>query len=217
MAILEFRDVGFDSGGHEILSGISFSVERGDFVILKGASGSGKSTLLKLINNLISATEGSILYKGKEIEEYDPIELRRKIAYCLQTPVLFEDYVRGDMEFVFDSRGSKYDEEKVLKLMSYLGMGKEYLNKEVVKLSGGEKQRLALVRSLLFKPEILLLDEVTSALDKTNSKVVEDCIKKLNDEGLTVFWISHQVEKHEKLANRVFTLDDGRLVKTEEI
>lgn len=67
MAILELRDVGFEVGGQRILEGLSFSIEKGDFVLLKGPSGSGKSTLLKLLNNLISSSEGSILYKGKEI------------------------------------------------------------------------------------------------------------------------------------------------------
>lgn len=215
MAILELRDVGFEVGGQRILEGLSFSIERGDFVLLKGPSGSGKSTLLKLLNNLISASEGSILYKGKEIESYDPIDLRREISYCLQTPVLFGDVVREDMEFVFKSRGQAYQEEKVSEVMEYFQLSEGYLDKEVMNLSGGEKQRLALVRSLLFMPEVLLLDEVTSALDETNASIVEGAIKLLNQKGITVIWISHQVKRHEPLANKIIGLKGGKLDEME--
>lgn len=215
MAILELRDVVFEVGGQRILDGLSFSIERGDFVLLKGPSGSGKSTLLKLLNNLISASEGSILYKGKEIESYDPIDLRREISYCLQTPVLFGEVVREDMEFVFKSRGQAYQEEKVSEVMEYFQLSEGYLDKEVMNLSGGEKQRLALVRSLLFMPEVLLLDEVTSALDETNASIVEGAIKLLNQKGITVIWISHQVKRHEPLANKIIGLKGGKLDEME--
>ena len=215
MAILELRDVGFEVGGQRILDGLSFSIERGDFVLLKGPSGSGKSTLLKLLNNLISASEGSILYKGMEIESYDPIDLRREISYCLQTPVLFGEVVREDMEFVFKSRGQAYQEEKVSEVMEYFQLSEGYLDKEVMNLSGGEKQRLALVRSLLFMPEVLLLDEVTSALDETNASIVEGAIKLLNQKGITVIWISHQVKRHEPLANKIIGLKGGKLDEME--
>ena len=215
MAILELRDVVFEVGGQRILDGLSFSIERGDFVLLKGPSGSGKSTLLKLLNNLISASEGSILYKGKEIEIYDPIDLRREISYCLQTPVLFGEVVREDMEFVFKSRGQAYQEEKVSEVMEYFQLSEGDLDKEVMNLSGGEKQRLALVRSLLFMPEVLLLDEVTSALDETNASIVEGAIKLLNQKGITVIWISHQVKRHEPLANKIIGLKGGKLDEME--
>lgn len=133
----------------------------------------------------------------------------------MQTPVLFGDVVREDMEFVFKSRGQAYQEEKVSEVMEYFQLSEGYLDKEVMNLSGGEKQRLALVRSLLFMPEVLLLDEVTSALDETNASIVEGAIKLLNQKGITVIWISHQVKRHEPLANKIIGLKGGKLDEME--
>ncbi len=91
----------------------------------------------------------------------------------------------------------------------------EFLAKEVKNLSGGEKQRLSLIRSLLFKPEILLLDEITAALDVENTKIVEKVIKSLNNEGITVLWVTHNPEQSRKLANKRITIENGRVKNIE--
>ncbi|MDO5026732.1 MAG: ATP-binding cassette domain-containing protein [Tissierellia bacterium] len=217
MEIVKFEKASFKDQDHEILSDISFSINEGDLVLLIGPSGSGKSTLLKLINNLISLTKGRILYRQRDIESYDPIKLRREISYCLQTPILFGKTVKDNMDFVFNSRGLAYDASRVREVMDCFEMDENYLDKEVINLSGGEKQRLALVRSILMPPKVLLLDEVTSALDEANASIVERGIKKLNDDGLTIIMISHQVERQKKLANRLIGLKDGKLDLEEEI
>lgn len=215
MAIIDIKNVGFQDGDQTILEGITFSVESGDFVLLAGPSGSGKSSLLKLINDLQSPSEGQILFHGKDIKDYSPIELRRSISYCLQTPIFFGEKVLDDMEFVFASRGQELDKTRMAQVMEFFKLDPSYLEKEVINLSGGEKQRLALVRSLIFKPEVLLLDEVTSALDEDNALILESAIQSLNRDGLTVIWISHQVDRHRKLANKLVSLEAGRLVGVE--
>lgn len=83
-------------------------------------------------------------------------------------------------------------------------------------LSGGEKQRIALIRNLLFKPEILLLDEVTSALDMENTEIVEDAISKLNKEGVTIVWVTHNLEQSRRNGNRIVTIENGE-IKSEEV
>jgi putative ABC transport system ATP-binding protein len=90
-----------------------------------------------------------------------------------------------------------------------------YLNKEVKILSGGEKQRIALIRALLFKPEILLLDEATSALDMENTASVQDVIASLNKEGVTILWVTHSPEQSRRYANRLMTIEEGKLKSME--
>lgn len=94
-------------------------------------------------------------------------------------------------------------------------MEEDYLNKNVKNLSGGEKQRIALIRSLLFKPEILLLDEITSALDVDNAIIVENVINSLNKEGIPVLWITHNPEQSRKYANKVLSIEAGKIKSLE--
>jgi putative ABC transport system ATP-binding protein len=90
-----------------------------------------------------------------------------------------------------------------------------YINHKVQNLSGGEKQRIALIRTLIFKPEVLLLDEVTSALDKENADIVENVIKKLNDTGTTILWITHNEKQSKKYANKLLTIENGNIKSLE--
>jgi putative ABC transport system ATP-binding protein len=213
--LLEFQNVSFDSEDKTILKNISVSIETGNFISIVGPSGSGKSTFLKLCSHLISPTNGSIIYKGKNVTDYNPTELRKSITYCFQTPYLFGDTVMENINFPFYIRNIKPDHKRVDELFSAFQMSTDFLNKDVKTLSGGEKQRIALIRSLLFKPEILLLDEVTSALDVDNTKIVENIITSLNKEGVTVLWITHNLEQSRKFANKLLTIEAGEIKSLE--
>lgn len=215
MSLIEFIDVSFESGNDKILDHISFIAENRDYISIVGPSGSGKSTLLKLCNHLISPTYGTILYNNKDLNEYEPTELRRKIIYCSQTPCLFPDTVIDNIKFPFQIRGLKTDMEKISKIFSMFKMSTDYLNKRVNVLSGGEKQRIALIRALLFKPEILLLDEVTSALDSENRKIVESIIASLNNEDTAIFWVTHSPEQSRKFANKLLFMEAGKIKSLE--
>lgn len=213
--LLEFQNVSFDSEDKTILKNISVSINTGDFISIVGPSGSGKSTFLKLCSHLISPTDGSITYKGKNVTDYNPTELRKSITYCFQTPYLFGDTVMENIKFPFSIRNIKPDNKRVDEMFSVFHMSTDFLNKDVKTLSGGEKQRIALIRSLLFKPEILLLDEVTSALDVDNTKIVENVITSLNKEGITVLWITHNLEQSRKFANKLLTIEAGEIKSLE--
>lgn len=215
MVLLEFKNVSYSSDNKMILSDISVSVEKGDYISIVGPSGSGKSTFLKLCSFLISPTSGNILYNNKNINEYDPVEYRKKVSYCFQTPYLFGNTVYDNILFPYTIRNKHVDMENVKKLLSTFKLDESCLNEKVINLSGGEKQRIALIRSLLFKPDILLLDEVTSALDVDNTSIVENVIKLLNDEGLTILLVTHNQEQSIKHANKLLTIEDGKL-KSEE-
>jgi putative ABC transport system ATP-binding protein len=200
-----------------ILKDISFNIEAGDFISVIGPSGSGKSTLLKLCSHLISPTQGEILFKGQNIMDYNPMELRKSISYCFQTPYLFGDTVKENINFPFLIRNLNWDQERIENLFSSFNMTPDYLNKDVKTLSGGEKQRIALIRNLLFTPEILLLDEITSALDVENTKIVESVVSSLNKTGIAILWITHDLEQSIKYANKVLTLEAGRIKSLEVI
>lgn len=215
MSLLEFQNVSFDSDGKTILKNISVSIEPRDFISIVGSSGSGKSTFLKLCSHLISPTNGNITYKGKNVTEYNPTELRKSIAYCFQMPHLFGDTVMDNIRFPFSIRNVKLDQNRINELFSLFNMTTDFLNKDVKNLSGGEKQRIALIRSLLFKPEVLLLDEITSALDVDNTKIVENVIVSLNKEGITVLWITHSPEQSRKYANKLLTIEAGEIKSLE--
>lgn len=210
MAILEFHDVAYKDGGTTILNGLNVEIEAGDFVSIVGPSGSGKSTFLKLCCHLLSPSSGAVRYKDKDVLAWSPVELRQQVAYCFQTPYLFGDTVRENLYFPYSLRGLKPDTERITTLFRAIEMSEDYLGHDVATLSGGERQRIALIRSLLFQPEILLLDEVTAALDAASTAVVERLIAEFHKAGVTILWITHNLEQSRKYANKLLTIEAGQ-------
>ena len=211
MNILSIKDVFYNMGDLEILKGISFDIEKGDCMSIVGQSGSGKSTLLKLCADMIPITSGNIYFNGKCYTSYNPIELRKKISYCLQTPELFGKSVCENLEFPFKIRKEQVNKQRIVKLLERFNIDESFLDKDIISLSGGEKQRISIIRNLLYTPDIILLDEATSALDLENAKVVEEYIKELNDLGVTVLWITHSMEQSEKIFNKRITISEGKI------
>jgi putative ABC transport system ATP-binding protein len=215
MHLLEFQNTFFTNDNKTILKDITISINQEDYISVVGPSGSGKSTFLKLCCHLISPTEGTILYKNKSIMEHNPMELRKNIAYCFQTPYLFGETVVDNISFPYHLRNTKMDFKRVEELLVLFNLDKEYLEKDVKNLSGGEKQRIALIRTLLFKPEILLLDEVTSALDVDNTLIVENVMKSLNQKGTTILWVTHNPEQSKRNAHKLLTIEAGEIKSLE--
>jgi putative ABC transport system ATP-binding protein len=147
----------------------------------------------------------------------DPIELRKKICYCFQTPVLFGETVEDNISFAYSIRKQAIDRERIASLFSKLHMNPDYMKHDVKTLSGGEKQRIALIRTLLFKPDVLLLDEVTSALDADNTLIVENAIETMNREGITVLWVTHNPEQGKKYADKLLTIEGGKITSLEAL
>lgn len=217
MSILELQNVSYIRDNKTILQNISTEINKGDFVSIVGPSGSGKSTFLKLCSSLTSPSSGNILFNNKNYMDYSPIELRKNISYCFQSPYLFGDTVMENIEFPYKARHMKIDQSKIDFLFSIFNMSKDYLKRDVQNLSGGERQRIALIRSMLFNPQILLLDEVTSALDTENTAIVENAISSINKQGTTILWITHNPEQSKKYANKILTFNLGKIVSFEEL
>lgn len=215
LTLLDLKEVSFASGEKTILRDISFSVRAGDFISIVGSSGSGKSTLLRLCAHLVSPTDGKVLYKGIDMNKYNPAELRKSISYCSQAPYLFGTTVMDNLDFPFSIRNERFNEERANELFCMFRMSPGLMGAAVHNLSGGEKQRIALIRSLLFMPHVLLLDEITSALDMENTRIVEEVISSLNKDGITIMWITHNTEQSQRCANKIMTLETGGIKSLE--
>lgn len=215
MALLDLSNISYIVKDKAIIRDVSLAINEGDYITIVGPSGSGKSTLLKLCSDLISPTSGRITYNGQDLTAIDPESYRKEVGYCFQRPYLFAKTVRRNILFPYDIRGMKPDMERIKYLFDLLHMPLEYLERRNDKLSGGEMQRICLIRSLIFEPKVLLLDEVTSALDSVNTSIVEEVIDELHNKGMTIVSITHSEEQSLRKANRRITIVDGTLAKEE--
>lgn len=141
-------------------------INEGVITTIVGASGTGKTTLLRLLNRMTNLTSGRIIYKGQNLDEIDPVEHRRKVSMLSQTPLIFDGTVEDNLQMGLQLTEKKPASSNQLKAVMETLLLEKTLKTEAQKLSGGEKQRLALARLLLLEPEVYLLDEPTSALDE---------------------------------------------------
>lgn len=212
MKILELKHIAYAAGKKQILQDVNFHIEEHEFLTLVGPSGSGKSTTLKLIASLISPTEGQILYKQKNISDLEPIQYRREVSYCFQEPSLFGKTVRENLIFPYQIRKKDVDEDRLSTLLKQVDLSDEFLDKDITSLSGGEKQRVALIRNLVFLPRVLLLDEVTTGLDDKSKEIVHGLIKRVHEKGVTILQVTHD-ESEIKAAHKTIQMQKGGIVK----
>lgn len=192
-----------------ILSSLDLRIQRGELVTIMGASGSGKTTLLRLINRLSEADSGDIFLNGRDIRDYAPMELRRKVGMVFQLPVMFKGSVRDNIAFGMKLWGGNIDVEALARAC---GIPENLLNADAEQLSAGEKQRVCIARALANQPEVLLLDEPTSSLDAKSAEKIEELLLNLRRERyLTMLWVTHEREQTERIGGRRLVLKDGRL------
>ncbi|WP_129045383.1 ABC transporter ATP-binding protein [Companilactobacillus metriopterae] len=207
MNIIEINNLVYQVDSNTIIDNVSLKISKGDYLTFIGPSGSGKSTLMKLISDMISPTSGEIIFEGKNMDDYDPTEYRKKVSYAFQQPNLFGKTVRDNLEFPFELRNEKVDTEKIIDYLKLVNLDESYLEKSVTEVSGGERQRVALLRNLLFTPEVIILDEVTAGLDTDNKQIVHNLINQFNkDYKVTVLQITHdesEIEEAKKIINIV--------------
>ncbi|MFU0921068.1 iron efflux ABC transporter ATP-binding subunit FetA [Kluyvera sichuanensis] len=195
-AILQLEQVSFRIGEKTVLDKINLSVAPGEFKLITGPSGCGKSTLLKIIASLLSPTSGTILFEGKDINALTPEAYRQQVSYCAQTPALFGDTVYDNLIFPWQIRNQNPEPDRFLTQLAQFGLPEETLSKSINDLSGGEKQRVSLIRNLQFLPKVLLLDEITSALDEQNKKNVNEIIHQyVRDQQVAVLWVTHDKDE----------------------
>lgn len=182
-----------------------------------GESGSGKTTLLRHLNNLISPDSGQILYKDMNIENMNPINLRRQVIMAPQTPVVFPGNVRYNLTIGLMFSEKPMVNDDVLKRWMDLVHLNKGLDEDTDKFSGGEKQRLCLARILVLEPEVLLLDEPSSALDEdTEHLVVNNIVTYAKDAGKTVVMVTHSKSVAQRYGDVVVTVGKGRISGMDE-
>ncbi|HXR31793.1 MAG TPA: ATP-binding cassette domain-containing protein [Solirubrobacterales bacterium] len=205
--LFELRDVSMDRGDRRVLDAVSAGIPAGATAIV-GPSGAGKSTLLRLLNRLADPTRGEISYRGRALQEYDPLALRREVSLVPQLPALMEGTVGSNLEYAARLAARQPAAERCLRLA---GLEPEFAARDVAKLSVGEQQRAMLARALVQEPAVLLLDEPTSALDHAARDAIEATLVRLRHElELSVVLVTHDPEQARRLSDWVVRFEDGR-------
>ena len=219
MPQIEVKNVGFQYAKSEerdsALKRISFSIEKGEFVSLVGKNGCGKSTLAKLLNGLFEPSEGTVSVSGVDTSNEDTIfEVRSKAGMVFQNPdnQMVATIVEDDVAFGPENLGVEPSEiiKRVDESLGAVGMS-DYKNSTASRLSGGQKQRVAIAGVLAMKPEIMILDEATSMLDPDGREEVMSVVKKMNDGGITIINITHDMSEV-ALSQRVIVLKEGEII-----
>lgn len=196
----------------EALRGISFDIFKGEIVSLLGVNGAGKTTLSSIIATLHPPTSGDITYNEQSIYK-DIAHFRSKIGYCPQKPNL-NPMLTLEQNLIFAGRYYGLDEHTIASRIAYLVQKfelQEYLQQKADVLSGGYKQRFMIARSLIHKPELIILDEPTVGLDPHIRRSLWEVIKDLKKEGITILLTTHYLDEAEKLSDRVCILDKGQI------
>ncbi len=220
MPQLELVDLRANYGDNAVLERISFSVDRGEIISLIGPSGSGKSTLLRVLVGLLPPAAGTILLDGHVIDYKNKASLRdvrSRMAIVFQQYNLFQnmDVLANVTIAPVKVKGQSPADAEVYarQLLDRVGLGHK-LHAYPDQLSGGQQQRVAIARALALKPEIVLLDEVTSALDPELVNEVLDVIRLLAADGMTIFFVSHEMAFVREVSSKVIFMADGNVVES---
>lgn len=216
--MIEYKHVALRYTEKDILKDVNLRIEDGEFMVLVGPSGSGKTTMIKMINRLLEPTDGNIYMDGKRIKDYDERELRLSTGYVLQAIALFPNLtVAENIALIPEMKGWSKEkiDSKTVELLEKVGLpASDYADRKPHELSGGEQQRVGIVRAMIGEPKILLMDEPFSALDAISRKQLQTLTKNLHKEfGMTTIFVTHDTDEALKLGDRIAVLEEGEIVQ----
>lgn len=199
-----------------VLKDVSFEINRGDLFVLVGPSGSGKTTLLKMFNRLTVPTDGDVYYQGKKIKDYDLQQLRLKTGYVLQESSLFPNLnIQDNIAIQLEQQGVDKEQRhhRAQELLRAVEMDPQiYARRMPNELSGGEQQRVGIIRALAAKPEVILMDEPFSALDPVVRHQLQDLVLRLQKQThTTIIFVTHDMQEALRLGTKIAVLKDGIL------
>lgn len=218
--MINFQNVSKRYNDQLVLEDFDISIEDGEFFVLVGPSGSGKTTTLKMINRLIEPTDGDIYFNDQRLIEYNLKELRLTIGYVLQQIALFPNLtVAENIELIPEMKhwSKAKRRERTEELLRKVSLPpEEYLHRKPAELSGGEQQRIGILRAIAAKPDIILMDEPFSALDPISRGQLQLLIKELHKElASTVVFVTHDMNEALLLGDRICVMKDGKIVQTD--
>lgn len=216
--IIRYEQVSKSFGDQAVLQNFSLDVFPGELLTIIGRSGCGKTTALKLVNGLVCPDSGRMLVQGKNVAGSDPVALRRRIGYVIQSVGLFPHMtVEKNIAYVPSISGmagwkGQDRREKVSALLAQVGLDPALANRYPRTLSGGQRQRVGIARALAAGPEILLMDEPFGAVDEiTRGQLQEELHKIHRENGITILFVTHDIDEALKLGTRVLVLDQGKI------
>ena len=203
----EFKQVSVRRADRLVLDEVSARIPAAGITVVSGPSGAGKTTLLRLCNRLDIPDAGRVWYRGQPLDELDPLALRRRVGMVFQRPTPFPGSVADNLAVAHPDAGA----EEMTTALIRVALDPGLLGQEARTLSGGELQRMCLARTLVTRPETLLLDEPTSALDAQPKQVFETTARDLAAQGITIIWVTHDSAQADRIADRIYQLCDGQL------
>lgn len=216
-AILELEQVAKRLGGDQagyLFANVTAAIAEPTIVHILGTSGQGKSTLLRILGLLTSADEGTIKLHGIPSDRWAPEKWRMTASYVSQHPVMLPGSVEDNLLAASRLHQTAFERDFARTLLDRVGLEELSWSKPAEQLSGGEKQRLALVRTLLLRPKILLLDEVTASLDIHSQHAVEDLLQDIHrDQEVTLIWVTHQLEQARTVSKRIWFFAERQLME----
>ncbi|MER0122365.1 ABC transporter ATP-binding protein [Streptococcus sp. ZJ93] len=216
--MIEFRQVSKQFKGKYVLKDQAFTIFDGEFFVLVGASGSGKTTTLKMLNRLIEPDQGDIYLDGKRLKDYELRELRLSTGYVLQQIALFPNLsVAENIALIPEMKkwSKKEIDTRTRELLDLVGLPHaQYLHRMPSELSGGEQQRIGILRAIIARPKVLLLDEPFSALDPISREQLQELVKKIQEEfQMTMIFVTHDMTEAIKLGDRIAIMDRGSILQ----
>jgi len=210
-----FNHVNYSVDGNHILKNITESFPEAAITTLVGPSGAGKTTLLKLCNGLLSPDSGEIYIKDKIISSYEPAHLRRLVGIALQSAPMINGSVMKNLALPLQLQGRQLAETDAKKLLQDVGLEEEFLHRSTKDLSGGQRQKISIARTLVNHPQILLLDEITSSLDRISQQEIEELIVKINKKyKTTIIWITHNLQQALSVGHYTWVMMNGEVMET---
>ncbi|MFD1125560.1 betaine/proline/choline family ABC transporter ATP-binding protein [Lentilactobacillus raoultii] len=204
-------------GGKKAVDDFNLTVEKGEFVCFIGTSGSGKTTTMRMINRMLKQTSGVIKINDQDINQLDPVELRRKIGYVIQNIGLMPHMtIRQNITLV--PRLLKWSQDKMdrraKQMIKLVELPESFLDRYPSELSGGQQQRIGVVRALAADQDLILMDEPFGALDPITRESLQDLVKDLQERlGKTIIFVTHDMDEALKLSTKIVVMDDGKIMQ----
>ncbi|UFU00652.1 phosphate ABC transporter ATP-binding protein [Radiobacillus kanasensis] len=214
---IELKQVNFFDGDLHILRNITGSIPKAKITTLVGPSGAGKTSFFRLCNGLRSPSSGDLYIERQHIDNFEPVELRRKVGIALQSATMISGSVHKNLSLPLDLQGKNLPLDKAKDLLQLVGLDETFLNRPIKDLSGGQRQKLSIARTLVNRPDILLLDEITSSLDRVSQQDIEELIQRINQQyGTTIVWITHNLEQARSIGDHTWVMMAGEVIESGE-